>query len=320
MLTLSNETNRRKSGVAALSVASNTLLVVMKVIVGLMTGAVSILSEAIHSAVDLVASVIAFLAVRTSAKPADTHHPFGHGKYENLSGVIEALLIFVAALWIIFESVRKLIHPEPLDLAGIGVLVMGVSAIVNWIVSGRLFTVGRETDSIALQADAWHLRTDVYTSLGVMAALSVICGCGWVLPGVNVNWVDPVAALAVAVLIMKAAWDLTRDSVRDLLDAGLPEEEENWISTYVRSQQPDVTGLHGLRTRKGGATRFVEFHLIVPAGMPVRDAHAVSERIETAIEERYPSTHVSIHIEPCEQPCKERCLSGCFVKEVRTTE
>ena len=315
MLALPNEINRKKSRVAALSVTSNTLLVLLKLAVGLLTGAVSILSEAIHSAVDLVAAIIAFLAVRTSAKPADSRHPFGHGKYENLSGVIEAALIFVAAMWIIIEAVRKLMHPAPLDLAGIGALVMLVSAIANWVVSGRLFKIGRETDSIALQADGWHLRTDVYTSIGVMAALAIIWGFGRIRPELNVDWVDPVAALCVALLIMKAAWTLTRDSVRDLLDAGLPEEEERWIVAYVKALQPDVTGLHGLRTRKGGATRFVEFHLIVPGRMPVRDAHIVSEKIESAIEARYPSTHVSIHIEPCETPCKERCLTGCFMKQ-----
>lgn len=312
MDSVATENQRRKSSVAVLSIVSNTSLVVVKLAVGLFIGSVSILSEAIHSAVDLVASVIAFLSVRTSSKPADSHHPFGHGKYENLSGAIEALLIFVAALWIVVEAIHKLRAPQPLGLAGVGVAVMMVSAGVNWLISRRLFAVGRETDSIALQADGWHLRTDVYTSAGVMAGLAIIWGGHLVAPGVRLDWVDPVAALCVAVLITKAAAKLTIESVRDLLDARLPETEEAWIVDYAKSLQPAVRGLHGLRTRKGGATRFIEFHLIVPEQMPVKEAHALSEQIEDAIVARYPVAHVTIHIEPCSTPCPPACIPGCF--------
>ncbi|MEI8140088.1 MAG: cation diffusion facilitator family transporter [bacterium] len=311
----SADLHKRKAGVAALSILSNATLVVLKLLVGLLIGSVSVLSEAIHSAVDLVASVIAFLSVRTSAKPADVRHPFGHGKYENLSGAIEALLIFLAAIWIIFEAVHKLIAPQPLEKAGIGVIVMSVSAITNWLISRRLFRIGRETDSIALQADAWHLRTDVYTSLGVMAGLGIIWSGYWVVPTWNLNWVDPVAALCVAILILKAAWDLTAESVKDLLDARLPDEEEAWIINYIRELRPLVQGVHDLRTRKGGAMRFVEFHLIVPESMTVAEAHAISDKIEEAITARYPATHVTTHIEPCRQPCPETCLPGCFLTE-----
>jgi len=312
MNALSQESNSKKARVAALSVASNTTLVVLKLLVGLSIGSVSVISEAIHSAVDLVAAIIAFLSVRTSAKPADTSHPFGHGKYENLSGAIEALLIFVAALWIIYEAIHKLLAPQPLEKAGLGVVVMLISAVVNWGISGRLFKVGRETDSIALQADAWHLRTDVYTSGGVMAGLGIVWICHWILPGYNLTWVDPVAALFVALLILKAAWGLTSESVRDLLDASLPPAEEQWIQNYAKSLGPTVCGLHGLRTRKGGATRFIEFHLIVPENLSVGEAHALSDVIEDAITARYPEAHVTIHIEPCKTPCPETCLKGCF--------
>lgn len=307
--------HKRKAGVAALSILSNAILVVLKLLVGVLTGSVSILSEAIHSAVDLVASVIAFLSVRTSAKPADARHPFGHGKYENLSGAIEALLIFIAAIWIIYEAIHKLIAPQPLEKAGIGVTIMLVSALANWMISRRLFKIGRETDSIALQADAWHLRTDVYTSLGVMAGLGIIWAGYWLVPNVNLNWVDPVAALCVAVLILKAAWDLTSESVKDLLDARLPDDEEAWIINHVKELHPLVQGLHDLRTRKGGAMRFVEFHLIVPEKLTVAEAHEISDHIEDAITARYPSTHVTIHIEPCRHPCPDTCRPGCFQRK-----
>ncbi len=311
----SNEMHKRKAGVAALSILSNATLVGLKLLIGLLIGSVSVLSEAIHSAVDLIASVIAFLSVRTSAKPADARHPFGHGKYENLSGAIEALLIFIAAIWIIIEAIHKLIAPQPLEKAGIGVVVMLVSALANWLISRRLFTIGRETDSIALQADAWHLRTDVYTSIGVMAGLGIIWCGNWLAPTWNLNWVDPVAALCVALLILKAAWELTLDSVKDLLDARLPDEEEAWIIHFAKGLRPLVQGLHDLRTRKGGAMRFVEFHLIVPGKMSVTQAHDISDQIEEAITARYPATHVTIHIEPCRHPCLDICLQGCFLTE-----
>ena len=183
---------KRKSRVALLSVASNTVLVVLKLLVGTLAGSVSVISEAIHSGVDLLAAVIAFLSVRASGRPADAEHPFGHGKFENLSGAIEALLIFVAAGWIVNDAVHKLLKPGLVDLLGWGIAVMLVSAVANLVVSRLLMKVGVETDSIALRADSWHLRTDVYTSAGVMGGLAVIWCAKKVFPGANVLWVDPV--------------------------------------------------------------------------------------------------------------------------------
>src|SRR5512136_3448661 len=168
------ETDQRKISVARLSVISNSCLIIMKVVIGIVIGSVSVISEAIHSGVDLIAAAIAYYSVRTSGIPADREHPFGHGKIENISGTVEAILIFLAAGWIIFEAAQKIIRPEPLDMAAWGVAVMLLSAVVNTFVSRKLFRVGKETDSVALIADGWHLRTDVYTSAGVMAALAVI--------------------------------------------------------------------------------------------------------------------------------------------------
>ena len=216
----------QKVAVALLSVISNTVLVLLKIIVGILIGSVSVISEAIHSGVDLLAAVIALFAVRTSGKTPDEGHPFGHGKVENLSGSIEAVLIFLAAGWIIFEAVKKIVTPRAIETPGLGVLVMFLSAAVNLWVSGRLFKVGKETDSVALLADAWHLRTDVYTSLGVMAGLGLILTGEWLFPGVHFDWIDPVAAIALALLILRAAYALTLKATRDLLDVSLPEEEK----------------------------------------------------------------------------------------------
>jgi cation diffusion facilitator family transporter len=305
----------KKTSVAALSVLSNGLLIVLKVAVGLLIGSVSVISEAIHSGVDLIAAVIALFAVRASGQEADERHPYGHGKFENISGTVEALLIFVAAAWIIYEAVHKLIRPQVIDAPAWGVGVMLVSALVNTLVSRRLLRVGRETDSVALQADAWHLRTDVYTSVGVTAGLLVIWLGGLISPGLNLRWLDPVVAILVALMIMKAAYDLTRESARDLLDVSLPEEDVNWIGEFVTDGWPAVRSFHNLRTRKAGANRFIDFHLAVDDQMSVAQAHALGDEIVVAIKERLPDSRVQIHVEPCDYECKVSCVSGCLVGE-----
>jgi cation diffusion facilitator family transporter len=308
-------TVRRKTSVALLSVVSNSALVLLKLLVGFVIGSISVISEAIHSAVDLVAALIAFVAVRKSGKPADADHPFGHGKVENISGTVEAVLIFLAAGWIIFEAVKKLRYPEPLDEPGWGVLVMLLSAVVNMVVSQLLFKVGRETDSLALQADAWHLRTDVYTSAGVMVGLGLIWLGESAFPGVHFHWLDPVAAICVALLIIKAAYDLTIKSARDLLDESLPAEELDLIRSHIREFAPEVRGFHRLRTRKSGSERFVEFHMLVDADMSVDRSHHISDQIVDAIKEHYPGTTVTVHIEPCHGDCLPECVEECLLDE-----
>ena len=308
---------QRKKRVALLSVFSNATLVALKLTVGLAIGAVSVLSEAIHSAVDLVASGIAWYSVRTSGIPADREHPYGHGKIENVSGTVEALLIFLAAGWIVYEAVGKIIRPEPLEMASWGAAVMLLSAAVNTAVSRKLFQVGGETDSVALIADGWHLRTDVYTSTGVMAALGAIWAASHAAPGVDLNWVDPVAALGVAALIVKAAWDLTRRSARDLLDARLPGDEVARVEALIRNHRPVVKGFHQLRTRKSGHFRFVEFHVKVDPAMTVEASHRITQELAGEIRGHFPGASVTIHIEPCDGACSDRCIEGCLLDEAQ---
>jgi cation diffusion facilitator family transporter len=285
----------------------------MKIVVGIVTGSGAVLSEAIHSAVDLVAALIALFAVRKAGKAADDRHPYGHGKFENVSGTVEAVLIFFAAIWIIYSAVRKLMKPHELETPSWGVLVMLVSAIVNIVVSQRLFKVGRETDSVALQADAWHLRTDVYTSLGVMLGLLVIWIGGHFWKGASLGWIDPVVAIVVALMIMKAAYDLTKEAARDLLDVSLPDSDVRWIPEFVTGNWSQVRSFHRLRTRKAGSNRFIDFHLAVDDDMSVREAHTLGDEIVAAIKERLPESRVHIHVEPCAYECPETCESGCSV-------
>jgi cation diffusion facilitator family transporter len=307
---------REKTGVAALSVASNSVLVVFKLIVGLLIGSVSVLSEAIHSGMDLIAAIIAFFAVRISGRAADEDHPFGHTKVENISAAIEALLIFIAAVWIIYEAVQKLIHARPLETVSWGVGIMLVSTIANLIVSQRLFKVGRETDSAALIADGWHLRTDVYTSAGVMVGLGIIWLGARFFPVLNLAWIDPVAAIAVAFLILHAAYDLTRRAVQDLLDQSMPVEEKEWMENYLSSLYPTVRSFHRLRTRKAGATRFINLHLALDSKLTVAESHSIGDKIVADFKLHFPhDVDVIVHIEPCDGACSPACESGCLLSQ-----
>lgn len=291
---------QRKVRAAGISVISNTALVVLKLVVGLLIGSVSVISEAIHSGVDLVAAGIALFAVKKAAQPADDDHPYGHGKIENASGTIEGLLIFVAAGWIMYEAIKRLVEPRPVEQVAWGIAVMLVSTVLNIIVSQNLFNVARDGDSVALLADAWHLRTDVWTSAGVMVSLGVMWLGERMLPGRHFHWLDSVAALIVAVLILHAAYDLTKQSARDLLDWSLPDEEEQWIREYLAGLRSEVRGFHRLRTRKAGSRRFVDVHLLVDEDLSVRKAHDIAEQVESRIGDYLPNCSVVIHVEPSE--------------------
>jgi len=290
--------NARKRGVAWLSVLSNTGLVVIKLVVGLMIGSVAVISEAIHSGIDLIAAMIALFAVTRSSKPADEGHHYGHGKVENLSGAIEAILIFVAAGWIIKEAIEKLLNPGPIERIGWGVSVMLVSSIVNIVISRKLFKIGNESDSVALKADAWHLLTDVYTSAGVMLGLALMWLGEKLFVGVHLHWLDPVAALIVAFLIIKAAYELTVQAGHDLLDGSLPAEDEKWMKEYLEKQKPVIRGFHGLRTRKAGSVRIVDVHILVDPHMTVFHSHEITDEIKDGFAKHFPVITVTVHVEP----------------------
>ncbi len=282
-----------KQGAAALSIASNTLLVILKFVAGIMSGSVSIISEAAHSAVDLMASLMAFFSIRAAEAPADAEHPFGHGKIENISALAEAALIFFAAGIIIFEAVKRLpatvkgLHPiEPT----IGIAVMAVSAAVNLVISRWLFKVAQKTDSIALAADAAHLQTDVWTSAGVFVGLVAIS-----ITGVAV--IDPIIAIAVALLIVRAAYRLVMESGGPLVDVRLPRHEIKKVSDILLSE-PKIVGYHKLRTRKAGAERHIDVHIIVSESMSLSEAHDLTEVVEEKMRQALGGANVITHVEP----------------------
>jgi cation diffusion facilitator family transporter len=278
-----------KVRIARLSVLSNSLLIIMKLIVGIISGSVSIISEAIHSSMDLVAAFIAFLSVKVSDTPPDSRHPYGHGKVENISGVIEAILIFVAAALIIFEAIRKLLgEPIVLDKIWIGSLVMIISAVINTYVSRRLYKVARETKSVALEADALHLKTDVYTSVGVAVGLVLILLT-------DINWLDPVVAIMVALFIIKESYTLLRRAFTPLLDTAWNEDE---IEDLERKLNELEVNYHSLRTRIAGNYRFIDIHVEVPKEETVGDAHKYCDEIENELMASYENLNVTIHVEP----------------------
>jgi len=298
--------NREKKSIARLSILSNSLLVVAKLVVGLTIGSVSVISEAIHSGIDLVAAVIAYFSVRKSSEPPDREHAFGHGKYENISGAVEAVLIFVAAMLIIWEAYQKIVNGVVLEDVSLGIVIMGLSALVNLYVSQRLMKTARRTESIALEADAWHLRTDVLTSLGIFAGLVAIK-----LTGIKI--LDPIFAILVALFILRAALDLTIKSVRDLMDVNLPEAEVEEIERIIRDHAVRFVGFHELRTRRSGSDRFIDLHLVVSKEMNVEQAHDLADHIEKDLAERFPRASVITHVEPCVDgdKCRECQALGC---------
>jgi cation diffusion facilitator family transporter len=287
----------RKVSIARLLVFSNSLLIAMKVIVGILSGSISIISEAIHSFMDFLAAIIAFFSVRISDTPADERHPYGHGKYENVSGVTEAILIFIASGWIIFEAIRKMLHPHEIEKIGLGIIVMAISAAVNFFVSRKLYKVAKETDSIALEADALHLKVDVYTSLGVAAGLFLMMVLRLFSKSPLILYLDPMIAIAVALLILRESFILFKKAYAPLLDEALSEREVEHIKALIGKYCSETVNYHGLRTRKAGNYRYVDFHLNVQAVMSVKEAHDLCDAIEEEIKRTLDHTEVTIHVE-----------------------
>ena len=285
----------RKSKFALLSISSNTILITMKIAAGILSGSVSIISEAIHSGMDLIASIIAFISVMNSGKPADKEQPFGHGKMENISGAIEGLLIFVAAGMIITEAVKKIFEPAEIERAYVAIVVMAASAIINAFVSRRLYKVAIEEDSMALEADALHLKTDVYTSLGVGVGLLLIKLTGLVI-------LDSIVAILVALMIIKEAWELCKNALDNLIDVRLAEEEEQEIERIIEKVKNEHSGqfadFHKLKTTKSGDKRNIDFHITLDPNMTVKEAHDIVGCLKKEMNERFNKTRVSVHIDP----------------------
>jgi cation diffusion facilitator family transporter len=285
---------RTKGGAAGLSIASNSTLIVLKLVAGAITGSIAIITEAIHSAIDLLASVIAFFSVRAADEPADREHPYGHEKVENMAAAIEGMLILVGAGIIIYEATRRLIdHSEP-ERLGIGIAVIGFSAVANLFVSGFLYRRAKALESPALEGDAAHLRTDAFTSVGVLIGLVLVQITG-------VAAFDSIAALVVAVAIVYTGFNILLRSGRVLVDEAPPAAELDQIERAIASERahhPEIAGYHKLRARGAGARRYIDLHLQFHTGTTLELAHQLAHQVREAIEAEVPHSDVLIHTEP----------------------
>ncbi|MCB4791438.1 MAG: cation diffusion facilitator family transporter [Elusimicrobia bacterium] len=286
----------KKSEVAKLSIYSNACLIAMKFIVGFITGSVSIISEAIHSTMDLMASFVAFFSVKLSAKPPDITHPYGYEKIENISGIIETVLIFLASLFIIKEAVHKLFNRGEVTSPGLGFLVMLISAAVNYFVSARLYAVARSEGSIAIEADALHLKADVYTSIGVAAGLLMLWISGFQI-------LDPLVAILIAIFILKEAIELFMHSFGPLVDIKLPEEELELLKKSIYRYRDTFVDVHDLRTRRSGNIKHISMHMTFPYKMTVEDFNDTYAKIKMAIEAMVKDTRTLVYGEPCDKNC-----------------
>jgi len=283
---------RTKSGAAALSIASNSLLIAIKLAAGAITGSIAILTEAVHSLIDLVASALAFVSVRKADEPADADHPYGHEKVESLAATIEGLLILVGAAIIIYEATHRLVVGAVVDELGVGIAVMGFSVIANLAVSAVLSRQAKAHESPALEGDAAHLRTDAMTSAGVLVGLAVVEITG------NAAF-DSITALLVAGAIVIAGIRIVRRSSGVLVDETLPTEEMDEIEAAIAAARtPEVAGYHKLRARRAGRHRYIDLHVQYRSGTSLERAHDLAHAMRASIEAALPGAEVMIHAEP----------------------
>jgi cation diffusion facilitator family transporter len=291
-LTAAPPHSRARSRAAAVSIVSNTLLIALKVAAGILTGSVAILTEALHSGIDLLASLIAFFSVRRAEEPADASHRYGHEKFENAAAAAEGMLILAGSAVIVYAAVRSLVAGPELENLGIGIVVIGFASVANLAVSSWLFRKARETSSPALEGDAAHLRTDAYTSIGVLVGLALVSVTGE-------HWLDPVVALLIAGAIVITGVRITMGSLRVLVDEALPDDELRSIRECIEAfGDRGVVGYHQLRTRQAGSRRYVDLHVQFRSGTSLEDAHRIGHELQHAIQHEIDRADVLIHLEP----------------------
>ncbi|MFN8159505.1 MAG: cation diffusion facilitator family transporter [Solirubrobacterales bacterium] len=283
---------KTKSRAAGLSIASNALLIALKIAAGAVTGSIAIITEAVHSLIDLVASVVAFVSVRKADEPADAEHPYGHEKVESLAATLEGMLILVGAGIIVYEATRRLVGGASVERLGVGIAVMALSVVANLVVSTLISRQARDHESLALEGDAAHLRTDALTSTGVLAGLALVGITG-------IDAFDSITALIVAAVIVAAGIRIIRRSSGVLVDEALPTEEMDRIERAIAAARtPEVAGYHKLRARRAGRRRYVDLHVQYRTGTSLERAHHLAHEMRESIEAEIPSAEVLIHVEP----------------------
>lgn len=280
---------------AWLSIATALATILLKGVAWHLTGSVGLLSDALESFVNLAGALMALAMLSLAATPADENHAYGHGKAEYFSSAFEGFLILLAAVSIAYAAAQRLLSPQPLEAVGVGLAVSVTASVLNLLTARILMGVGRQYQSITLEADAHHLLTDVWTSAGVIVGVGLVWLTGWL-------WLDPLIALLVAANIVWTGWQLLRRSAAGLMDVSLPADQRAVIEALLDTYRDKGLDFHALRTRQAGTRAFVTLHVLVPGGWTVQQGHDWSERIEADIRLALPHTHVTTHLEPREDP------------------
>lgn len=276
---------------AWLSIGASVATIVLKSAAYLLTNSVGFLSDAVESGVNLMAGIMALLMLTIAARPADDNHAYGHSKAEYFSSVTEGILILIAAGGIIMAAFERILNPQPLERLGIGLAVSGGASLINFTVARILLTVGKRENSITLEADAHHLLTDVWTSVGIICGIAIVSLTGWLI-------LDPVIAILVGLNILWTAYQLLHRSVAGLMDASLPEAEQKAIEAVMSKYREQGVAFHALRTRQSAARRFISVHVLVPGAWTLHDAHHIAEDFEGDIRKELPDAIVHTHLEP----------------------
>ncbi len=283
------------------SILVNAILFILKLVVGILTLSMAILSDAIDSGIDVVTSTMARYSVKIANEPADERHSYGHGKFENLSGFIQAIIVVIIALFILSEAIRRIFTGIDLEVLEYGIIIMIISVFGKLAISQNLLRVARKHESIAMEANALNLRADVWMSLGVLVSLSIILLMVDQYP--DIVYLDPIVAIIIAFLIIKAGFDIAKRSSQDLLDEHIPEHEQTIVQEIMDTHKDDYLEFHRLRARKSGAERHIDMHLVVPKNKSIEEAHQIADKIEAEITARLKNAIVVIHMEPCDGEC-----------------
>jgi cation diffusion facilitator family transporter len=279
-------------------------LFLLKVLVGVITGSISIWAQAADSSLDIFAVVVTFLTVGFAARPADTEHPFGHGKVEDISAFIQAILLLGAVVAIDYSAILRIIHGETIQVTEAGIAVMLVSLLVSIFLSRHLFKVAWATGSVALEANANNIRGDVYSTSGVFLGLIIVRITGLTI-------LDPILALAVSLLVLRAAYRVGKMAFDGLVDVRLPKEEEESLMNVIMEHSNQFVGVHRVRTRHSGSQHYIDLHMVMPKGTSVENAHKMCDHLEEDIGKKLRNASVTIHVEPCDTTCRQCAVINC---------
>jgi cation diffusion facilitator family transporter len=280
---------------AWLSIAAAIVTILLKGIAWWLTGSVGLLSDALESFVNLAGALMALAMLSLAAEPEDDKHAYGHGKAEYFSSAFEGFLILLAAFSIAYTAIERFMHPQAIQDVGVGLLVSVVASLINLFAARELLKAGREFNSITLEADAKHLMTDVWTSVGVIIGVGLVWFSGWL-------WLDPLIALLVAVNIVWTGWQLLQRSASGLMDAAIPKEQIEAVEAVLKNYRQQGLDFHALRTRQAGRHAFITLHVLVPGKWTVQHGHDLVEQIEADIRAVVPFSNLTTHLEPIEDP------------------